>query len=107
MGSNESPGLFHAQTPYHLITAYAINLKPGPEAGDYLMLSTSFGKAKALMDALEHWETSPFESIMVLRSTYYRHKYLRRFVSKKQGSNQNSTDWSCPACHEDVSICRQ
>jgi hypothetical protein len=77
-----STGLFHAQTPYHVITACAISLERGPEAGDHLVLSPSFGKAEALMDALEHWEASPFESIMLLRSTYDRHKYIRRFVSK-------------------------
>jgi len=75
-------GLFHAQTPYHVITACAISLERGPEARDHLVLSPSFEKAEALMDALEHWETSPFESIMVLHSTYDRHKYIRRFVSK-------------------------
>jgi hypothetical protein len=77
-----STGLFHAQTPYHVITACAISLERGPEAGDHLVLSPSFGKAEALMDALEHWKACPFESMMLLRPTYDRHKYIRRFVSK-------------------------
>jgi len=85
-----SVGLFHAQTPYHVLTACAISASRGGKYTDYLVVSPGFPNADALLDAIRKWPGSPFKSVQALWSIYGRNKYIRRIISKVRNQRLRS-----------------